>query len=209
MIKQDILKLNRNFFPVATSSWKKAITDIFSGAAYPIDITYGFDDNNVIDKSIVESMVVVKTWDEWVNLPIRDYDEYIHTARSVCRLPAVVVAAKYDKIPKKETIFPTKHNIMKRDNWTCQYTGKKLSKSEANIDHINPVSRGGRNTWENMVCCSKELNTWKADRTPSECGLKLITRPRKPANGHTSTVLDFMRKEWETFLYGGKSEFSE
>jgi len=47
------------------------------------------------------------------------------------------------------------------------------------------------------------VNVWKSDRTPRECGLKLLWKPEKPNNG---MVFDFLRKEWEIFLYGGDSQ---
>lgn len=64
----------------------------------------------------------------------------------------------------------------------CQYTGKQVSQSKADIDHVIPRSRGGKNSWENMVVCSKELNRAKGNKTPKEAGLKLIKKPGKPSD---------------------------
>lgn len=84
----------------------------------------------------------------------------------------------------------------------CCYTGKKLSKKELTLDHILPVSRGGKNTWENLVTCHKDLNVWKGNRTPEECGLKLLTKPTRPPNG---LKFDYLKPEWKIFA-GGKHE---
>jgi 5-methylcytosine-specific restriction endonuclease McrA len=96
--------------------------------------------------------------------------------------------------------FPTKQNIFKRDKYTCGYSGRKLQKNELSVDHILPISRGGGNTWENLITCAKEVNTFKDNRTPQECGLKLLWKPGKPSNGIESLVFDNMRDDWNMFL---------
>ena len=203
IMKQEILKLNSNFYPVGVSNWKSAFVDIVSGAAFPLDVTYDTDENGKIDKNKISSFQVIKTFKEWENLEIRDIDDYVNTSKKSFRLPPIIVCAKFNRILFKHAVFPTKTNIWKRDNYTCQYTGKKLTKEELSIDHILPSSRGGENTWENLVTCDRNLNVWKSDRTPKECGLKLLKKPTKPTNG---MIFSFMRKEWEMFVDGGTHE---
>lgn len=198
--KRPILKLNRSWFPIATCEWQDVITDIFSGAVNPVDIQYSSDDDGNIDTNSVDGFSVVKDWAAWAELEVRDCDDFIHTSHGVVRLPAVVICSSFNRVIHKKVSFPTKHNIYKRDNFTCVYTGKKLAKNELSIDHVLPQSRGGGNTWENLVCCDRELNTFKDNRTPSECGLKLLYKPFKPTNG---MVFDSIRDEWQEFL-GGK-----
>ena len=81
--------------------------------------------------------------------------------------------------------------------YTCQYSGKKLNKDQLSIDHILPISRGGKDTWENMVCCDRDVNSAKSNKLPDEAGLKLINKPKKPTNG---LVFDTIRDEWKMFL---------
>ena len=85
----------------------------------------------------------------------------------------------------------------------CMYTGEKLTRETVSVDHILPVSKGGQNTWENLATCQKALNIWKGDRTPKECGLKLLKKPEKPKNSYS---MKFMREEWQQFVDGGKFE---
>lgn len=202
-MKQEILKLNKHFYPLDTAPWQSVIADIMTGVAFPLDIDYEMSPDGIINKNVINRLLVVRTFEEWENLPIREYDEYITTVNRRYRLPAIVVSARFDKIIQKKVIFPTKSNIWERDNYTCQYTGKKLSKDDLSIDHILPVSRGGQNSWENLVCCDKTLNNWKADRTPEECKLKLRKHPTKPLHGK---VFSFLREEWEMFVTGGTYE---
>ena len=199
-MRQEILKLNANFFPIGTANWKDVMVDIVSGSAYPIDMHYELDSNGCVDLNRVSYMEVIKEFDKWASLPIREYDEYVRSAKTVYRLPSVVICSKFDRIIHKKVVFPTKANIWRRDNYTCQYTGKRLTKDELSVDHIIPSSRGGENTWENLVTCEKNLNTWKGNRTPKECKLRLLSKPGKPKNG---MVFSFIREEWKMFVDGG------
>src|SRR5262249_36976114 len=93
-------------------------------------------------------------------------------------------------------------SIRERDRNRCQYTGAVLRPEEGSLDHVVPRSRGGRDTWENLVWSSKSVNTKKADRLPHEAGLKLLSVPGAP-NARPSTSL--LRNahsvaEWKLFL---------
>ena len=197
MNKRPILKLNSSFFPLGTSTWEDTIVNIFSGSAHPLDIIYAENEDGTLNESTVEYFNIIKNWKEWSALPIRSCDDYIHTTSGPVRLPSIVVCARFDKVIYKQYQFPTKQNIHKRDNYTCGYSGKKLTKAELSVDHILPVSRGGGNTWENLITCDKSVNTFKDNKTPKECGLKLLWKPIKPTNG---MVFDALRDDWNIFL---------
>jgi 5-methylcytosine-specific restriction endonuclease McrA len=197
MNKRPILKLNQSFVPLGTSSWEDTIVNIFSGAAHPLDIWYAQSDDGTFDESTVETFNIVKNWKEWASLPIRSVDDFVHTTSGPVRLPSVVVASRFNKIIFKSVQFPTKQNIFKRDKYTCGYSGRKLQKHELSVDHILPVSRGGKNEWTNLITCCKKINTFKDNRLPQECGLKLLWKPEKPSNG---MVFDALREDWNMFL---------
>jgi hypothetical protein len=195
--KQPVLKLNANFFPIGIADWKDVIISIMSGSSFPVDVYYSENEDGSFNKEVIETFNVVRDWKEWEKLPIRNCDEYIQGATRVYRVPPIVVCSKFNKIICKNVQFPTKRNIWKRDGFICQYSNKVLDKDQLSVDHIIPVSRGGENSWSNLVTCDKSLNIWKDNRTPEECKLKLIREPKKPVGG---MVFDFMRKEWEIFL---------
>ena len=197
MNKRPILKLNQSFVPLGTSSWEDTIVNIFSGAAHPLDIWYVQSEDGTYDESTVETFNVVKSWAEWSKLPIRSVDDSVHTTSGPVRLPSVVVASRFNKVIFKSVQFPTKQNIFKRDKYTCGYSGCKLQKHELSVDHILPISRGGGNTWDNLITCAKDINTFKDNRLPHECGLKLLWKPEKPSNG---MVFDALREDWNMFL---------
>ena len=99
--------------------------------------------------------------------------------RGPIRIPTVIVALNYAKVPKKRPKLSAK-SIRERDANRCQYTGRVLRPEEGSLDHVVPRSRGGQDTWENLVWSCKEVNQRKADRLPQEAGLKLLTVPRAP-----------------------------
>lgn len=112
-----------------------------------------------------------------------------------------VIKLKYEMaIPKQELPF-SRENIFKRDNYTCQYCGKKLPSSELTLDHVYPKSRLGPDTWENIVTCCKECNQYKANRTPKEAGMKLLRRAERPKD---SKVFELTQSGNENIVYWKK-----
>jgi 5-methylcytosine-specific restriction endonuclease McrA len=71
-------------------------------------------------------------------------------------------------------------NIYARDNYRCQYCGLKCTIDELTYDHVVPRSKGGRTTWENIVSACYLCNRRKANRTPVEAGMKLLSVPARP-----------------------------
>ncbi|MCB1299613.1 MAG: HNH endonuclease, partial [Microthrixaceae bacterium] len=69
------------------------------------------------------------------------------------------------------------------------------------IDHIIPRSRGGADSWENLVACCLKCNNIKGDRTPQEMGWKLRMIPRPP-HGTAWLVRGAERSQpqWDEYL---------
>jgi 5-methylcytosine-specific restriction endonuclease McrA len=84
------------------------------------------------------------------------------------------------------------------------YCGARSPKVVLELEHIIPKSRGGLNTWENLVAGCHDCNQKKRDMTPEEAGMKLIHRPL-PATIHTAShVLKQLGSEideWGPFLW--------
>ncbi len=92
-------------------------------------------------------------------------------------LPTVIRLRTYVKIPYKE-ISLSRRNLMHRDNYMCQYCG--IKQHDLTIDHIVPRSRGGNDSWENVVAACLTCNIKKGDRTPREANMPLHVVPRRP-----------------------------
>ena len=93
--------------------------------------------------------------------------------------PSVIRLRYYVVVPYRELPF-SKKNVLQRDNYTCQYCGKQ-SKS-LTIDHIIPKSKGGPNTWENVVAACSKCNSKKADKNLKDTNIKLAKKPQRPKN---------------------------
>lgn len=112
----------------------------------------------------------------------------------------VIRLVEYVKIPLHRIMFhrPSRAMIYQRDNHTCQYCGstKKLT-----IDHVIPKSRGGEDTWENMVVACSSCNTKKGNIPLEQTGMKLSKIPRSMENKITLKLHKSNVDEWKSYIY--------
>jgi 5-methylcytosine-specific restriction endonuclease McrA len=113
----------------------------------------------------------------------------------------VIRLLKYIKIPYSafREIKPSREMIYKRDRHKCQYCGatKKLT-----IDHVIPKSRGGDDSWENLVVACSSCNVKKSDKLLSECSMKLTRKPATPLSKVTLSVMYSNVDEWQEYVIG-------
>ena len=97
------------------------------------------------------------TWEEWITLPVRDQDEAVHTVRGQIRVPTVIVAVNYAKVPKKRPKLCAKGYSRARPQslpvyWPCA----PPCLDEGSLDHVVPTGPGGDgDSWENLVWASQ------------------------------------------------------
>lgn len=131
---------------------------------------------------------------------VENRDGYkIHSVNKSFPFPSVIRLSSYIKVPYKR-IELSRKNIIRRDGYCCQYCGTKTH--ELTIDHVIPKSRGGTDSWENLVSACKICNNKKGNRTPEEAGMPLIARPRKP--NHILFIKHFVDKideKWRPFMF--------
>ncbi len=186
--KSIVLVLNRNWQAINIRTPQEAFCMMATNVATGLDIEG-------------ENHIRPVTWDEWITLPIRAQDNAVHTVRGQIRVPSVIVAVNFARVPKKRPKLCAK-NIRERDGNRCQYTGKLLKPDEGSLDHVLPRSRGGADTWENLVWSSKDVNTRKGNRLPHEAGLRLLNTPRAPKEKPVSALIRNAHgvAEWGLFL---------
>lgn len=207
--KPITLCLNANWMPIRTACIREAILAMNSvgngsedRAAVGLDIQYKQNEDGSYDFSEPLSMIPTK-WDDWVNLPIRPFDEFIQTTRFAVRAPTVVIAVHYNKMPNK-TFRPSKRTIYERDGGKCQYTGRKLTFKEATLDHVTPRSKGGKDTFENMVLSDAKVNHEKGNKSNKEAGLKLLRQPKAPLPVPAIALIKEARHaDWKWFIGDG------
>jgi hypothetical protein len=99
----------------------------------------------------------------------------VHSANWETAVPSVMMLREYMKT--KTTIRFSRSNLYLRDNCECQYCGKIIDRKDATMDHVLPVSKGGKSTWENCTTACGPCNASKSDATK---GWKPRIKPYKP-----------------------------
>mgnify|MGYP006085411209 FL=1 len=184
MLNSPVLVLNKFFFPVDTTSVKRAFLMLYLGAAKAVDMNYETFD-----------------FESWSEISSLKKSETIRTVSKTIKIPRVIIVLRYDKVHSKEVKF-NRYNIFKRDRSVCQYCKKSFPKNELSIDHVVPKSLGGKTTWENVVCCCLTCNRRKGSNFLSETAMSLSTKPIKPSWELLSNI--YLRtvkfEEWKPFL---------
>lgn len=118
-------------------------------------------------------------------------------------IPTVIRLRQYVKVPYKE-IPLTRRNLLERDRHTCQYCNYKGE--ELTLDHVLPRSRGGDDSWENLVTACVRCNVKKGNRTPKEANMSLNYQPRRPYSSLLFEISKHTREnsnqEWRKYVIG-------
>jgi 5-methylcytosine-specific restriction endonuclease McrA len=112
----------------------------------------------------------------------------------------VIRLVEYVRIPvsKMMEAKPSRSMIYKRDGHKCQYCGatRKLT-----IDHVLPKSKGGQDTWQNLVVACSRCNTLKSDKLLEHTGMRLLRKPAAPISKITFTISQTNDPEWQQYNY--------
>lgn len=85
-----------------------------------------------------------------------------------------------------------RRELLRRDHHTCQYCGNT---KQLTIDHVLPLSKGGKHTWDNVVIACERCNQRKGDRTPTQAGMPLSTQPKAPMHPAVAFAEQFWREQ--------------
>ena len=132
---------------------------------------------------------------------LAEYEDRVHSPSVSMKIPSVVVLRDYIK-PSKSSAF-TRFNLFLRDEFSCQYCGKK---GEMTFDHVLPRCRGGTTTWENVVAACSVCNLRKGSRDLKSSGMKILKKPSKPSveilmNKGRKFPPNYLHESWMDFLY--------
>lgn len=183
MLSTPVLVLNRNFMPVNVVTLRRAFCMLVTGIAQAVDDQY-------------------RTFDfkSWAELSSEVNDETVGIVGRAIKIPRVLLLATYDRLPKRSVRF-SRMNVLMRDKYTCQYCGNRFKKSDLNIDHVIPRSRGGKTTWENVVTSCVPCNLKKGGLLPHEAHMKLLKKPAKPLQTPFAGLHVYAaREEWKPFF---------
>ncbi len=124
-------------------------------------------------------------------------EAFLRTINHTYPVPSVIRLQNYVRV-SYHGIALSRHNIMRRDDYSCQYCG---AIKDLTLDHLLPRSRGGETSWLNLVTACMRCNTRKGNRTPEEAGLKLHRKPIKPSLQYFLKMhVNAYNQDWGTYL---------
>lgn len=127
-----------------------------------------------------------------------DPEKVIRTVDDEYSYPSVIRLRRYIRLPYAKIVL-SRRNIMKRDRNTCQYCG---SRSDLTLDHVMPKSRGGADSWENLVTACNSCNVKKGNRTPDEASMPLHSKPYRPIHiTFFQNLIGTVQEHWKPYLY--------
>lgn len=110
---------------------------------------------------VLDKVRVLAWYDNWI----------VRSARWETKVPAVIMLREYHK--KRPYIRLAKRNVFLRDQWKCGYCGTHVDSKNATLDHVVPLSKGGKSSWDNLVTACKACNYLKADKVGIKPKIKL------------------------------------
>lgn len=161
-LTRGCLALNASYEPLTVISTKRAVRLIVEGKAEIVEV---------------------------------DGTRVIRSANQEMPAPAVIRLVRYVHVPRRLRKSVSNTFLFARDHYTCQFCGRHRrdlrQREYLTRDHVIPQcrfkTRAESNTWENCVTACTSCNNRKADRTPEEAGMKLLSVPTEP---------HFVRLEW-------------
>lgn len=192
-LSSSVLVLNRSWVAVHVITVRRAFALLYGDAANVID---------VVDESF--AMYNFSDWCELSEFRALDkerHDDWIRSVQQEILAPRVIRLHQYDKVPRLSLRF-NRRNLLARDDHRCQYCGDSFPNSQLSLDHVLPRSRGGDNSWENVVCSCLPCNSRKGDRTPREARMKLKRQPKRPSHSPilAMKVGNPKYRSWRSFL---------
>lgn len=193
VLNERVLVLNRGYAAIRVISVREAFVLLFREVAEVISVNQGhyeiFDLYSWLEISELQRMYE------------RGDHDWIQCARQHVAAPRIIRIHSTNRQPDFHVKL-NRRNLFTRDGYRCQYCGKRFAASELSIDHVVPQSRGGVNTWENLVCACVACNSRKGSRKPEHAGMSLVRQPRQPQRSPDRALRLGRRhyEAWKVFL---------
>lgn len=133
---------------------------------------------------------------------ISEWEESIRWIGGKIKSPSILRLKKHVRRNFYSSSF-NRTALVKRDNSTCLYCNQKLTASQVTIDHVIPKSQGGATSYMNCVVSCSSCNSKKANRTPEQANLVLLSKPTHPSfyeYHHPMEPKSDWHPNWEKFL---------
>ena len=125
----------------------------------------------------------------------------IRTVSTIFPRPSIIRLDRMIRRPRP-TVRLTKREVLRRDDFTCQYCGQRPS--YLTVDHVVPRHLGGQHSWENLVAACPACNHRKGGRMVEQAQMRLLRFPKEPP---ASAMYLFARhisgnQDWLPFIEG-------
>jgi hypothetical protein len=161
LFRNSILKSGENYIRVSTRGLGKPKTVIKSASGQSEGLSYGSVQDALTGLEL--KGVIKKVGD--TNREGTLYQIYLPEEIEICtqRMKEIIIEELPHVDPKKEVDFynvrENRFKIFERDKYLCYKCGKQLTRFSATLDHIQPVSKGGDNSYENLVTACLHCNS--------------------------------------------------
>jgi 5-methylcytosine-specific restriction endonuclease McrA len=137
----------------------------------------------------LDKVHVLEWYDDWV----------VSSASWETRVPAVIMLKEMYR--RKRNPRFTRYNLYLRDMFTCQYCIATHAQSNLSMDHVLPISKGGKTNWTNIVTACKTCNGKKGN----DERIKPKKLPYQPdyyelVSKRKQLKFDIRHPSWEMFL---------
>ena len=204
--KQIVLSLNRLWQPLGFRSVKKSFEDVCSINPHtgippfmPMDLTFATNEDGTYNTDVLLNARPISV-DEWMELPIRSCDLSITCARRDIRVPTIIIASSFDKVPVMLPKFSSAA-VWERDKSTCQVTKQPVTRETGDIAHDVARHHGGRRSFDNVAVVRKDLNRLQGTRTFAEMGWRI--HPKTPKPVPVFFTIDDIKHESQKHFVGG------
>jgi 5-methylcytosine-specific restriction endonuclease McrA len=132
---------------------------------------------------------------------VAHYDHEVHSPSMAMKLPSVISLREFVHQDRPPAF--TRFNVFLRDGFACQYCG---SADDLTFDHVQPRSRGGRTTWENIVTACAPCNLRKGGKFAHHAAMRPHRRPRRPTMHELQHIgrrfpPHHLHESWMDYLY--------
>ena len=136
----------------------------------------------------LDKLRVLETYDDWA----------VHSPSVTLQVPALVITKEYMKY--KKGIRFSRKNLYLRDLYQCQYCGETSDRQELTIDHVVPVSKGGKTEWKNCVTACYDCNYKKGNKIMSPRRLPFKPEYWHLVGNHDYLNFDVKHDSWKPYL---------
>lgn len=161
MFRHSIIRNGDNYVRVSTRGLGKANTVIKSSSGQSEGLSYSSVQEAL--KGLESKNVIKKVGD--TNREGTLYQIFLPDEIELCtqRMKEILIEELPKIDPKKEAdYYNVKENrlkIFERDKYLCYKCGKQLTRFSATLDHLQPVSEGGDNSYDNLATACLHCNS--------------------------------------------------